>query len=257
VADAGGSYPGSTPRSEPLDPAIVAALVKSLELKDGATASHTWRVVLYTRALAEAAGLDHDTIGRLTVAAALHDLGKIDIPDDILLKPSKLTEDEFAVIKTHPSLGHERLVRMGVTDRIVLDLVRHHHERVDGEGYPDRLAGDAIPVGARFFAVVDTFDALTSVRPYRRQLGDDAAKRAIDIITKDVDSHYAVEAVDLFVREFDRGALEWILHYFNDENPAPEYAGGPNALAEAVKRLRKDTPRPAPGANPGSGGSGG
>lgn len=225
-----------------LTPEVVAALVKAIELKDGATASHTWRVVLYTRALAEAAGLDHDTIGRLTVAAALHDLGKVDIPDEILLKPGKLTEQEFEVIKTHPAIGHERLIRMGVRDAIILNLVRHHHERVDGEGYPDRLRGDDIPLGARFFAVVDTFDALTSVRPYRKEIGDDAAKRAIHIITKDVDSHYSIEAVDLFVRQFDRGALDWILHYFNDENPAPDFAGGANALADAVKRLRGEEP---------------
>lgn len=226
------------PADGALDPAIVAALVKSLELKDGATASHTWRVVLYTRAIAEAAGIDHDGIGRITVAAALHDVGKIDIPDEILQKPGKLTKDEFDVIKTHAAVGHDRLTRMGVRDPVVLNLVRHHHERVDGGGYPDGLSGDEIPIGARYFAVVDTFDALTSVRPYRTQVGDDAAKRAIEIITKDVDSHYAVEAVDLFVKQFERGALDWILHYFNDENPAPDYAGGPSALADAVKRLR-------------------
>lgn len=226
------------PEDGSLDPAIVAALVKSLELKDGATASHTWRVILYTRAIAEAAGLDQATLARLTTAAALHDLGKIDIPDHILQKPGKLTKDEFDVIKTHPAIGHERLVRMGVRDPIILNLVRHHHERVDGAGYPDGLAGDDIPVGARYFAVVDTFDALTSVRPYRTQVGDDAAKRAIDIITKDVESHYSLEAVDLFVKQYERGALDWILHYYNDENPAPDYAGGPGALADAVKRLR-------------------
>lgn len=226
------------PENGSLDPAIVAALVKSLELKDGATASHTWRVVLYTRAIAEAAGIDHDTLARITTAAALHDLGKIDIPDDILMKPGKLTKDEFDIIKTHTTIGHDRLLRMGVQDPIILNLVRHHHERVDGTGYPDGLGGDDIPIGARYFAVVDTFDALTSVRPYRKQIGDDAAKRALDIITSDVESHYAIEAVDLFVKQFERGALDWILHYFNDENPAPHYAGGPGALANAVKALR-------------------
>ncbi len=226
-----------------LDPAIVAALVKSLELKDGATASHTWRVVLYTRAIAEAAGIDHETMARITTGAALHDLGKIEIPDEILQKPGKLTPEEFEIIKTHAPLGHERLVRMGVKDPIVLNLVRHHHERVDGSGYPDGLAGDDIPIGARYFAVVDTFDALTSVRPYRTQIGEGAARRAIEIITNDVGSHYAPEAVDLFVQQYERGALDWILHYFNDENPAPDYAGGPGALADAAKALRGDDAR--------------
>jgi HD-GYP domain-containing protein (c-di-GMP phosphodiesterase class II) len=150
--------------------------------------------VLYTRALAERLGVDHATIQRLTLAAALHDVGKIDIPDGILMKPGRLTDDEFTVMRMHPLLGHERLLRMGEEDPVLLNLVRHHHERVDGTGYPDRLAGEAIPLGARFFSVVDTFDALTSVRPYRSDVGPEAAARAIEELERHSGIWYAAEA---------------------------------------------------------------
>src|SRR5436190_9292254 len=112
-----------------MSPQIVQALVRIIELKDACTAAHSWRVVLYTRALAEEARLPAELVGRLSFAAALHDMGKIDIPDEILQKPGPLLPGEFAVIKTHAPIGHERLVRMGETDPVMLALVRHHHER--------------------------------------------------------------------------------------------------------------------------------
>jgi HD-GYP domain-containing protein (c-di-GMP phosphodiesterase class II) len=206
-----------------MDHDIVQSLVRAIELKDHSTAAHTWRVVLYTRALAEAEGLEKGMIERLTVAAALHDVGKIDIPDRILTKPGRLTDEEFEVIKTHPTLGHERLVRMGADDKVLLNLVRHHHERWDGAGYPDRLAGEAIPLGARYFAVIDTFDALTSVRPYRREVGEDAADRALAVLRDDAGTHYWPDAVQLFSSLYETGQLAWILHYFNDDVPVPGF----------------------------------
>lgn len=206
-----------------MDPDIVHSLVRAIELKDHSTAAHTWRVVLYARAMAEAESLDKDLIERLTIGAALHDLGKVDVPDGILTKPGRLTDEEFAVIKTHPDAGHRRLVGMGETDDVLLNLVRHHHERWDGDGYPDRLRGEAIPLGARYFAVIDTFDALTSVRPYRREVGEDAAERAIAILQNGAGTHYWPNAVDLFVDLYRTGQLGWILHYFNDDVPVPGF----------------------------------
>jgi len=203
-----------------MSPDIVEALVKTIELKDQSTAAHTWRVVFYTRAMAEAAGMAPEMIQRLTIGAALHDVGKIEIPDEILQKPGKLTDAEFEVIKGHPSLGHERLVRMGEEDPLLLGLVRHHHERWDGLGYPDRLKGEQIPVVARYFAVIDTFDALTSVRPYRREVGEEAAEKALLELTAGVGSRYAGDAVDMFSFLYRRGDLEWILHYYNDRSEA-------------------------------------
>lgn len=206
-----------------MDAAIVQALVKAIELKDLSTAAHTWRVVLYTRALAEEAGLDRAIVERLTAAAALHDLGKIDIPDGILSKPGPLTPEERAVMRTHAALGHDRLVRMGEDDPILLELVRHHHERWDGLGYPDGLAGERIALAPRVFAVIDAFDAMTSLRPYRRDVGPAAAERALAQLHAGAGSAYWPEAVETFARLYRTGRLGWILEYFNDRCELPDY----------------------------------
>lgn len=218
-------------------------MVRLLEVKDLSTAAHTWRVVLYTRTLAEDAGLDHDFIGRLTHAAALHDIGKLDIPESILQKPGPLTDDEFGVMKTHTTLGHDRLRAMGEDDPIMVGLVRSHHERWDGLGYPDKLAGDAIPLPARFFAVVDSFDAMTSIRPYRSAVGDDAAAAAITEIQAGRGSRYAPEAVDRFTDLYSQGQFDWIWHHFNDRCELPAFpsaerlaaVGGRKPAAPQVK----------------------
>lgn len=220
-----------------LSPEIVQSLVKLIELKDASTAAHTWRVVLYLRTMAEEANIDHDTIARLTTAAALHDFGKIDIPDEVLQKPGKLTDDEFEVMKRHTVLGHERLVQMGVDDPVVLNLVRHHHERHDGLGYPDRLEGEKIPLLPRYFAVIDSFDAMTSIRPYRKDVGEEAAKRALAEIQAGAGSRYAPDAVEVFTRLYDTGHLDWILHYFNDQCPVPAFEHEP-----ARQKRRPDGP---------------
>jgi putative nucleotidyltransferase with HDIG domain len=206
-----------------MDPDIIQSLVRTIELKDHSTAAHTWRVVLYTRAMAENAGLDKPLIERLSIAAALHDIGKIDIPDDILTKPARLTAEEFEVIKTHTTLGHERLTRMGETDEHILALVRHHHERWDGLGYPDGLADVRIPIGPRFFAVIDSFDAMTSIRPYRDQIGEDAAERALLELESGKGTRYWPEAVDAFTDLYRSETISWILNYFNDEVPVEDF----------------------------------
>jgi putative nucleotidyltransferase with HDIG domain len=202
-----------------VDNDVIATLVRLIEVKDHSTAAHTWRVALYARALADRAGLDHPTIERITRGAALHDYGKIEIPDAILQKPGALTDEERLIIQSHPELGHQRLIEMGETDEIVLELVRHHHERPDGLGYPDRLSGDAIPLVARFFAVIDSFDAMTSVRPYRQTVGDAAAERAMTELRAGAGTRYDSDAVAMFGELYAGGSLDWILHYYNDECP--------------------------------------
>src|SRR5262249_1882635 len=149
------------------------------------TAAHTWRVVLYSRAMAEKMRYPEETVLRLSNAAALHDLGKIDIPDEILQKPTALTAQEYEIMKSHTVFGHSRLVRLGEDDSLLLDIVRHHHERVDGTGYPDRLTHDQIPWPAKWFAVVDSFDAMTSIRPYHTEFGKEAAQQAINVLKTD------------------------------------------------------------------------
>lgn len=222
----------------PLPPDTVQALVRIIELKDLTTAAHTWRVVLYTRALAEFFGMDHDRIARLSVGAALHDLGKIDVPDAILQKPGPLTPEEFAIIRTHPGKGRERLVAMGEDDPLVLELVRHHHERHDGMGYPDGLRGDATAAVARYFSVVDTFDALTSIRPYRHEVGQQAARAAVRELRDGIGSRYCAECVEAFAMLYERGDFDWILEHYNDRRELPAFAGM-SGVEEAMKKKRK------------------
>lgn len=206
-----------------MNPELVERLLRGIEEKDLSTAAHTWRVVLYTRALAEEFGIDDETMRLLTHAAALHDVGKIDIPSSILQKPGKLTDDEFDVIKQHPVTGFARLVSLDVTEEPILNLVKHHHERWDGLGYPFVLAGEDIPIGARFFAVIDTFDALTSIRPYRREVGEAAARRAIDELVAGSGTRYWAEAVEAFAGLHRTGRLDWIMRYFNDSSATPSW----------------------------------
>ena len=217
-----------------MDPSLVTTLLKGIEAKDLSTAAHTWRVVLYTRALAEEFALDDETMRLLTHGSALHDIGKLDIPAAILQKPGKLTDEEFEVIKQHPVTGFARLVSLDVTDEPVLNLVKHHHERWDGLGYPFLLSGESIPLGARFFAVIDSFDALTSIRPYRKEVGEAAAGRAIDEILRGSGTRYWPEAVDAFAALYRTGRLDWILHYFNDDVCAVPW--GPDRSAEPPGR---------------------
>ncbi len=222
-------------------PDIFEALIKTIELKDATTAAHTWRVVLYTRALAEAFGVDAETLQRVTQAAALHDVGKIDVPDEILQKPGALTPAEFEVIKTHTVLGHERLVRMGEDDPILLEFVRHHHERVDGAGYPDGLSGEQIPAGPRYFAVIDSFDALTSVRPYRAAVGEGAARRALEELEASVGTRYCAGCVEVFTKLHRSGELDWIAEHFSD-GAALEAFSGHTAADRVTTLLRRRRP---------------
>lgn len=205
-----------------MSPEEVQSLVREIETKDLSTAAHTWRVVLYSRALAEYFGTEQSVVQRITDGAALHDVGKIDIPIEILQKPGPLTDDEFGVIKRHPLLGHERLVGLGVSDPIVLDLVRWHHERTDGRGYPDGLKGEEIPPSARYFAVIDTFDAMTSRRPYRAEVGHDAGDKAIAELYAGVGTRYCRECVEAFDGLYRRGELDYILMYCNENDELAE-----------------------------------
>ncbi len=220
-----------------MDPHVTRALVKIVELQDAVTAAHTWRVALYTQALAEQLGLPVKQVRRAMHAAVLHDVGKIDIPRAILAKPAALTDEEYAVIRQHPVLGHARLLRMGEDDPLVLALVRSHHERIDGSGYPDRLTGDEIPESARWFAVVDSFDAMTSFRPYRTLARrNDAAKAAIEELNATAGTLYCIECVQGFTTLFESGNLDWILEHYNDQATLRGLSSAPNGFMIATAR---------------------
>jgi HD-GYP domain-containing protein (c-di-GMP phosphodiesterase class II) len=206
-----------------VSPAIAQALVRVLELKDHATAAHTWRVILYARTVAEELGMKHDEVDRIGIAAGLHDLGKIDIPTAILAKPGKLSDEEFAIIKQHPVLGEQHVRAMNEDDPFILQLVRSHHEREDGLGYPDGLAGDAIPLAARLFSVIDSFDAMTSYRPYRSDVGIEAARRAVVELQAGAGPRYHAASVELFASLFHGRRLDWIVAHFNDGATLPGY----------------------------------
>ena len=158
--------------------ATVRTLAFIVEAKDSSTREHLERTHDYARALArvatgEEAGAD------LSYGFLLHDVGKVGIPESILCKPGPLTNEEYEVMKTHPLIGVQIVAPIKFLGGAV-DVIRCHHERWDGRGYPDGLAGEDIPLGARIFSVCDTFDAMTSDRPYRRALPFDDAVSEIE-----------------------------------------------------------------------------
>jgi len=164
-----------TSRLREANAALLKALVKAIETRDPYTSGHSVRVKELSRRIAEAMGLPRNTVKRIEDAALLHDIGKIEAPyTEILAKPESLTAEERAVIQSHVIKGEEILRNLSSFSEDVLRTVRHHHEREDGTGYPDGLAGDEIPIGARIIAVSDAIDAMLSDRPYRKALSINA-----------------------------------------------------------------------------------
>jgi HD-GYP domain-containing protein (c-di-GMP phosphodiesterase class II) len=162
--------------------------------RDSDTDEHNYRVTLYALRMAEAMDLDADDMRALTKGAFLHDVGKIAIRDSILLKPGKLTPEEFEVMKTHVRHGLE-VVSRSTWLRDARAVVGGHHEKYDGNGYPQGLAGNEIPLTARIFTVADVFDALTSRRPYKEAL---SCEDALDILRQGCGEHFDPEIVDIF-----------------------------------------------------------
>ena len=158
----------------------VHALVHALEAKDGYTRGHSMRVSHYAVNVARALQLDKDLVDTIALGAELHDVGKIGVSEGILHKAGKLSEVEYRHIMEHPVIGARILGPLMRDAPGALSIVRSHHERFDGKGLPDGLAGEAIPLEARVVAVADAFDAMTSVRPYRPSLHVSAAMKELD-----------------------------------------------------------------------------
>jgi putative nucleotidyltransferase with HDIG domain len=150
-----------------------ASLARAVDARDAYTGSHSERVSELAARLATRIGIDQEQVELTRLAASLHDLGKLAIPEEILRKPGPLSETERLVLERHPQIGFRMLESLGVDP--VADWVLHHHERWDGSGYPDGLPGEDIPLGARIIFVADAYDAMTSDRVYRDRLSDDEA----------------------------------------------------------------------------------
>lgn len=157
---------------------MVQTLRYTVEAKDTYTRGHSDRVSEYSVLIGEKLGLPEDQIKTLRIGGLFHDIGKIGIPDSILLKPDKLSDDEYSQIKNHPSIGAHILGSAEIFKDII-PIVKHHHERYDGNGYPSRLKGEEIPYIARIAAVADTFDAMTSRRSYRGPIDIEHVKEEI------------------------------------------------------------------------------
>lgn len=179
---------------------VMIGLINSLEAKDRYTKGHSGRVAQYGVLLARGMGYDDEGLKRVEQAALLHDIGKLAIPDAVLNKPGKLTPEELALIKSHPARGCAIIQSIeSLSDKA--PGIRHHHEWMDGSGYPDGLRGEDIPLDARIIAVADVYDAMTSLRAYRQPL---SRLEAIDHLRQEAGAHLEPRCVDLFIELSER-----------------------------------------------------
>jgi putative nucleotidyltransferase with HDIG domain len=187
-------------RAQRLYRETLASLSNALEAKDAVTSQHTEEVVRLAVAVAAELELELEMVRSVELGAVLHDIGKVRVPEAILNKPGPLTEDEWVVMRTHPEVG-EQILRPIQSLRAILPIVRHHHERWDGTGYPDRLVARAIPLGARIVAACDAYRAMTEDRPYRAALSEAEARKELKL---GAGSQFDEECVDALLRALDR-----------------------------------------------------
>lgn len=180
---------------------IAQAFAKTIDMRDNYTNGHSIRVAEYTAKLAKELGYDDDTCEKFYNIALLHDVGKIGIPLRILNKTGKLTEDEYATMKTHTILGYEALKGISLMPELA-DGAYAHHERPDGKGYPRGLKGNEIPRVAQIIGVADSFDAMYSNRPYRRRMN---FEKAVGIIRDNAGTQFTRDVVEAFLRLVDQG----------------------------------------------------
>ncbi len=175
--------------------AIIRALANAVEAKDPYTRGHGDRVVKYTRAIGSALGLDGEALDKLKVAAILHDIGKIGIRDEVLLKPGKLTNEEFIEMKLHPIIGDRILGPIRSLDDVRV-WVYQHHERIDGKGYPEGIGGSDLALPSRALIVAEVFDALITERAYKPAW---PIPKVIEFLSSNVDTHFDREVVDILI----------------------------------------------------------
>jgi response regulator RpfG family c-di-GMP phosphodiesterase len=193
---------------------LIYRLSKAAEYRDPETGVHLKRMSLYSKHIARQLGMDVCEQGLILEAAPMHDIGKVGIPDAILLKPGKLTESEFSLMKEHTKIGYEilsdsssKLMQVGA------QIALSHHEKYDGSGYPNGLTGQNIPIYGRICAVADVFDALTSVRPYKKMW---AIEDAVLFIQQNSGEHFDPECVNAFFKDW--GSVLAIRQQFYEED---------------------------------------
>ncbi|WP_244873477.1 HD-GYP domain-containing protein [Brevibacillus reuszeri] len=188
---------------------LILTLAKSLDARDKYTALHSENVAKYAQHIALEMGLPRKVCEQIHLGGLLHDIGKIGIPESVLLKPTKLSDEEYDLIKQHPVIGYEMVKHITFFKKNgVLDAILYHHERFDGKGYPHGLRGKEIPLIARILAIADSFDAMTSNRVYRDKSN---LTYAINQIRSNKGTQYDPEIVDIFLKSMEEADIETIL----------------------------------------------
>ncbi|MDX1935071.1 MAG: HD domain-containing protein [Capsulimonadales bacterium] len=213
--------------------ATTRSLALAVDAKDRYTHQHIIRVQKYAMAIAKHMGLTANELAAMEIGALLHDIGKMGVPESVLLKPGRLTDEEFDQIKQHPQIGAEILEPVPFPWPVV-PMVKHHHERWDGTGYPDGLRGEEIPLSARILAVADVYDALTSDRSYR---GAWTHERATAEIVRQAGTQFDPRVVDSFVQVIDEVAATTAPVFLPVTEPVPPLVGSQPALARNDESL--------------------
>lgn len=203
----------------------IEGLLKSLfvmsslvEARDPYTGGHLWRVARFSQLVAEELHLSREDVARIALGGFIHDLGKIGVPDAILNKPDRLSDDEYDVIKTHPEVG-ARVLSGHPLAKLAMAAVFSHHETPDGKGYPRGLSGEDVPLDARIVGVTDAFDAMTSTRPYRSGM---PVAKALDIIEENLGRQFDSVAGNALIRLGRQGALAHIVGHTDMGIPLQE-----------------------------------
>jgi len=191
----------------------VISLASVIEARDPYTGGHAWRVSQYAVKLGEKVGLSETELFIVNLGGLVHDVGKIGISDAILLKPDKLTDKEYEIMQQHPQIGND-LISSHPLFPILVDSVFQHHERVDGNGYPNNSSGSNLSIIGRITAIADAFDAMTSTRPYRKGM---TAENALRILASERGKQFDSELVDQFTALAEAGVLDHILGHCGDE----------------------------------------
>ncbi len=201
---------------------IDSALLKSLlifgsviEARDAYTGGHTWRVAQFSKKLSQKAGLSESEIFITSIGGFVHDIGKIGVPDHILNKPEALNEEEYEIIKSHTITGRNLLADHPLAP-LVLDAINHHHERIDGKGYPEAIERQDLLIIPKIISITDAFDAMTSTRPYRKGL---SKEKALSILISEKGAQFDETLVDIFVNLDTTNELDEIIGHSDESKP--------------------------------------